>query len=324
MGVFHEFVGQGGDVNQTILMHADIHEGAEVGHVGHRTFQNHGGLQVLEGFHPFLEDGSLEFRTRIATGFFQFAEDIGDRGQAERVVGKVGGVDLLQEGHVTDQLLERPAMFLGDLFHQRVGFRVDRGTVQRIGGVHDAQEAGGLFEGLVAQARYQLQVGAAGKGAVAFPVGNDVAGDGAVEAGNASQQWGAGGIHVYPHGVHTVFHHRIQGAGQLQLAHVVLVLAHADGFRIDLHQLGQRVLQAAGNGHGATEGHVQIREFPGGGFRSGVHRGAGFGHHDLLDVALAGLDHFAGQLVGFPAGGAVTNGDQFHLVLQAQGGQCGQ
>ena len=31
--------------------------------------------------------------------------------------------------------------------------------------------------------------------------------------------------------------------------HVVLVLAHADGLGVDLHQLRQRVLEPAGDGH---------------------------------------------------------------------------
>ena len=176
-----------------------------------------------------------------------------------------------------------------------------------------------MFKGLVAQTRYLFQIDTGAKGAVLFPVGDDVAGNGGIQAGNACQQRGAGSVHVYPHRVHTVFHHGVQRAGQFDLAHVVLVLAHPDGFRVDFHQLGQWVLQAAGDGDRATEGNVQIGEFAGSGFRCGVHRGARFGDHDLLDVALAGLDHFTSQFVGFAAGGAVTHCDQFHLVLQAQG-----
>ena len=48
------------------------------------------------------------------------------------------------------------------------------------------------------------------------------------------------------------------------LIDVVLILADADGFGIDLHQFGQRVLQAAGDGDGAAQRHVHVREFLGG------------------------------------------------------------
>ena len=46
----------------------------------------------------------------------------------------------------------------------------------------------------------------------------------------------------------TVFNDGVQGAGQLALVHVVLVLAHANALGVDLDQLGQRVLQAARDG----------------------------------------------------------------------------
>ena len=41
----------------------------------------------------------------------------------------------------------------------------------------------------------------------------------------------------------------------------VLVLAHTDGFRIDLHKLRQRILQSSGDGSGASLSHVKIGEF---------------------------------------------------------------
>jgi hypothetical protein len=108
-----------------------------------------------------------------------------------------------------------------------------------------------------------LQRGAGFERAVLVAVGDDVLRQGRVEAGDARQQRHRGGVHVHAHGVHAVLDHRIQAARQFQLRHVVLVLADADGFRVDLHQLGQRVLQAAGDRHGATDRHVQVREFLG-------------------------------------------------------------
>ena len=123
-----------------------------------------------------------------------------------------------------------------------------------------------MFKGLVAQTRYLFQIDTGDKGAVLFPVGDDVAGNGGIQAGNACQQRGAGSVHVYPHRVHTVFPHGVQRAGQFDLADVVLVLAHPDGFRVDFHQLGQRVLQTSGDGDCAAEGYVQIGEFAGRGF----------------------------------------------------------
>jgi hypothetical protein len=55
---------------------SDIDEGAERGHVRHDTLKNHAGLQILELLHPLAEAHCLENRTRIASGFLKFPQDV--------------------------------------------------------------------------------------------------------------------------------------------------------------------------------------------------------------------------------------------------------
>ena len=50
-----------------------------------------------------------------------------------------------------------------------------------------------------------------------------------------------------------VLDHRVQGAFQLAAGDVVLVLADADGLRVDLDELGQRVLQPPRDGYRAAQ-----------------------------------------------------------------------
>src|SRR5690606_19522461 len=45
--IFHKGVGQCGDMNQAILMYADIDKGAEVGDVGDGAFQDHAGVEII-------------------------------------------------------------------------------------------------------------------------------------------------------------------------------------------------------------------------------------------------------------------------------------
>ena len=97
-----------------------------------------------------------------------------------------------------------------------------------------------------------------------------------------------GGVDVDADGIDAVLDDGIEVARQLGLRDVVLVLADADGFGVDLDQFGQRVLQAAGNGDGAADRDVEVGEFLGGEFGGGIDRGAGFGNDDLLSAALPG------------------------------------
>jgi hypothetical protein len=71
-----------------------------------------------------------------------------------------------------------------------------------------------------------------------------------IQAGDAGEQRRRGGIDIDADGVDAILDHRIQTPRQLGLRNVVLVLADADGFGVDLDQFGQRVLQAAGNRDG--------------------------------------------------------------------------
>ena len=141
----------------------------------------------------------------------------------------------------------------------------------------------------------------------------------------ARQQRHRGGVHVHAHRVDAVLHHRVERAGEAGLVHVVLVLADADGLRLDLDQLGQRVLQAPRDRHGAAQGDVEIGELVGRQLRGRVDRGAGLRHHHLGDLEVG---HLGGQIdhqpVGLAAGRAVADAHQLDPVLDAQRGQRGE
>ena len=53
--VFDEFIRQRGNVDEAVLVHADVDEGAKGGDVGHDAFEDHVGLQVGERLDAFLE-----------------------------------------------------------------------------------------------------------------------------------------------------------------------------------------------------------------------------------------------------------------------------
>ena len=152
-----------------------------------------------------------------------------------------------------------------------VALRVDGGGVERLVAVADAQEAGGLLEGLGAEAGHLLERGAVGEGAVLVAVRHDLLGQLGADAGDIGEQGGRGGVDVHADLVDDAFDHAVEAAGQLLLVDVVLVQADADRLGVDLDQLGQRVLDAAGDGDGAAHADVEVGHL-GAGQRAGASR----------------------------------------------------
>ena len=75
-------------------------------------------------------------------------------------------------------------------------------------------------------------------------------------------------------------------------------------------------MQAAGDGDGAAQGDVQFGKFFGGEFGGGVDGGARLRNDDFVQSHVwQCFDEFAREFVGFAAGGAVADGDEFDAVL---------
>ena len=111
-------------------------------------------MQILHLLDAFLEGGSLEFRARVATGFFQFAENVLHRGQTEFFVRVFACLQGLDQTAIADHLGNTFLDVRQDTFDQRIGLRVHGGSIQRVIAAVDAQKAGRLLEGFVAQARH--------------------------------------------------------------------------------------------------------------------------------------------------------------------------
>ncbi len=95
----------------------------------------------------------------------------------------------------------------GDALHHGVGLGVYGGGVEWVVAVHDAQESGGLFEGLGAEAGDLEQRLAVFEDAVLVAVFNDVLRQGGVQTGDVGEQRGGGGVDVDTDGVDTILDH---------------------------------------------------------------------------------------------------------------------
>lgn len=162
----------------------------------------------------------------------------------------------------------------------------------------NAQETGTLLERLGAESTHLEQLLAALEGAMFITVSHYVLGQGLGEAGDPGQQRYRGGIHIHTDRIHAIFHHGIELAGQLALTDIMLILAHPYALGIYLDQLGQGILQAAGDGDGAADGDIKTRKLLGGELGGGVDGGTRLADHDLLSTGLrVAFEQFSRQAI---------------------------
>ena len=313
------------DVDQAVLVDSHIHEGTEGGDIGHRALQHHARGEVGDLLDALGQRCGPELGTRVTARLVQLGEHVGDGGHAEGLVGEVRRTQPRQHPGVADELAHTHSGALGDPTDQRIGLRVHRGGVQRVGRAVDTQEAGALLEGLRSQPGDVLELTAGGERAVGLTVVDDVLREGGGHSCDPAQQRSRGGVDVHTDGVHGVLHDAVETVGEHDLVDIVLVLADTDGLRVDLHQFGQRILEPAGDGHRTTQRDVHVGELLGGELGGGVDRGTGLGDDDGGRTLTGGrgdlLRDLAGQLLGLPGRGAVAHGHEVDAVLRADPGE---
>ena len=151
-------VGHLGDMDETILMDADIDKGPEVGDVGDDARQDHAFYEVVDGGDMLVELEFLQLFARVAARLLQFLHDIREGRDAHlgsHILLDVDGLALLL---VADQFADGAAMILGHLFDDGIALRVNGRVVEGILGPWDAEETCALLEGRRSEARYLLQL----------------------------------------------------------------------------------------------------------------------------------------------------------------------
>ena len=289
------------------MVDADVDEGTERGDVGHDAGEFHAGLEILGPVHLGGEGEDFEFLARITAGFRELGHDVGERGETD--FGRDVGFefDFRAEFSVADQLGDGGAEVGGHFFDERVTLRMNGARVEWVRGIADPQEAGRLLVGLGAEARDVLEVGAGFEGALFVAARDNRGGGRGVETGDVAEELFRGGVELDADAVHGADDGIVEGTFECGLVDVVLVLADADRFWVELYELGERIHETAADGDGAAHREIVVGEFFAGDIASGVNRGAGFVDHD--DGNRAGEAERADEGFGLAPRGAVADGD---------------
>ena len=178
-------VGELADVDQTVLVDADVHERSKLGDVGDNALKHHAGLNVGELANGLREVGCDELITWIATRLTEFFEDVRD---SKGPGGEMFCVDFVEELRALDEFGDGGVEGLGNLFDDRVRLGMDGGAVERVLAVSDAKEAGGLLEGFGADTGNLVELGAGAELSVLVAVSDDVERGAFGDASNVAEQ----------------------------------------------------------------------------------------------------------------------------------------
>ncbi len=232
-------------MHQAVVVDPDVHERAEARHVGHDSRQHHARLQVCEVV-DVGEAEHLECRARVSPRLAELGDDVLER-RAPDFVGDVGvDVDRRPPLGIAEQVQDRAAQVLGDLLHQGVALRVHRAAVQWVRGIADPQETRRRRR---PSADRRGDLGQAERGSKPTRGAASCTDDGGGQLlGQARRCGRATGAAAFASSTRSSFDgtfDRVGEAGrQRARVDVVLVLADADRLRVELDQLGQRILKA--------------------------------------------------------------------------------
>ena len=107
----------------------------------------------------------------IAPGLTQLLEDVRN---CEAARGQLPGVDLSEKLRLTDKLVNGRVECFCYLLHHRIRLRMHSSAIQRILAVANTQEAGGLLEGLGADAGNFVQLRPGAESSVLVAIGDDI------------------------------------------------------------------------------------------------------------------------------------------------------
>src|ERR1035438_3366001 len=154
--IFDETVAELADVDQPVLVDADVPEGTKSRHIGDDASQFHPRFQVLHLLAARLEGEPFKLLARITARLAQFGQDVGERRQANLGGDIFRELDFLSPSRVPHQVIDRTAYVPGHLVHDGITLGMYRAAIQRVCSIADAQKPRRLLERFRAQTRYLL------------------------------------------------------------------------------------------------------------------------------------------------------------------------
>ena len=187
---------------QAIILHADIHESAEVHYISYCSCHFHIYFKILKRLHIVSENHRRRIFTRVPCRLFHFFDNVRQSHFAHSKVSGHGRNALLQGlsrvcrfdflFHILIAACSHSLRVNPQLFHHSlscaIGFRMNRCCVQRVFSLGNSHETCTLVESLFSQLRHLHQFLSVVEASMLFSVGHDVLGDSHVYTCNIRKQ----------------------------------------------------------------------------------------------------------------------------------------
>ena len=197
---------------------------------------------------------------------------------------------------------------------------MNAGRVENVFPLRHAQEARALLKRLRPDARHLFERGARRVRPVCLAVGDNIFRRRVVEPGDIGKERRRRRVQIDANGVYAVLHHAAERFIQPRRGHIVLVLPDADALRLDLHKLGERVLQAPRDGNRGAERNIVIRKFLRAEFGRRIDARPRLVHDHIGDAGMV-ADHIGDKDLRLPRGRSVADGNSGDAVAADHGGE---
>ena len=196
-------------------------------------------------------------------------------------------------------------------------------AIERLIPARNPEETGTLLESFGAELGHLQKLAAVFKSSVFFPEGHNILRNLRRDAGHIGKQGKGSRVQVDPYRIDAGLDDSGQTFGKLLLVHVVLILADAHGLGVNLHELRQRVLQAAGDGSRRPLTDIEVGKLFRSQRRCAVDRSPGFAYDYIFQRLFPGplgrflllFKEIGNDLLRLPGSSPVSNGKDRDVVL---------
>ena len=311
-------------MDEAVLAHADVDEGAEGRDIRDDPRTDHARLQVLDPREVLAEGEGLPGTARIGSGTLDLGGDIGRGLRAQLPAQRLAGVaaQTLRRGRAAaEQDFERCAVGGRERLQRRLPLGMDARRVERRVAADHPDEAGDLLPCARVEPRRLDELASRAERTASRTELDDRLGENRPDPRDARQQLGRARIQVDPDAVHATLDDFVELLFQAMGRYVVMVLPRPHGLRVDLDDLGERILQSSRDRDCAARPGIEVRHLRTRGLAAGPGTDAGLVHQDHRHGATALGEHLAHVGLDVAATRPVADRHREHAVLAHRLGQ---